>query len=192
MAGDFRIPRFYKTLLALALVLGPIYWLMFTPDGKRRTDIVILSLLGRPAFDAALDAFDDRLTESRLRESFPALDLACAQSPNAFGDRICTAVIGSFNQYPARALSLFFKAERLSAVKVLYQRAYHAQIRAWVERRPGLRGATAGPHLSQGVGTWQVAGGTLVMRDGELGRSDEPALFWLSTAAIQGWTPPGG
>ncbi len=185
MARDFRIPRFYKTLLALALVLGPIYWLMFTADGRRRTDLAIMFVLGRPAFNGALDAFTDRLTEARLRESFPDLALQCGEVPNPFGDRVCTAVIGSFNQYPAQALTLYFQGERVNAVKVLYQPAYHAQIRAWVERRPGLlpRPESAVSPAAEVV-SWPVTDGALVMRNGPLGRTDEAALFWLSAAAL--------
>lgn len=183
MARDLPIPRTYKTLLAIAAVAGPIYWLMFTPDGQRRTDMALMSVLGRPAFDAALDRFSPRLGERDLRERFPALDLQCAENASPFGDRLCAAVLGSFNQYPAQALTLYFKGEALSAVKVLYQPAYHAQIRAWVGRRPGRlqeRGRPVDPTLDQGVASWHVSEGLLVLKDGPLGRSDEPALFWLA------------
>lgn len=183
MARDYRIPRAYKTLLAILVVVGPIYWLMFTQDGQRRTDMALMFLLQRPAFDAALDRFSPKLTEGLLRERFPALELRCADGTNAFGDRLCVATLGSFNQYPAKALGLFFRGETLAAVKVTYQRAYHAPIRAWVERRPGRlqdAGQPLAPRLEQGVASWPVTEGLLVMKDGELARTDEPALFWLA------------
>ena len=122
MARDFKIPRLYKTLLALAAVLGPIYWLMLTEDGQRRTDLTLMWILGRPSFDAALESFSDRLSEARLRETFPAIDFQCSDGTNPFGDRLCAARIGSFNQYPARGLSLYFDEGRLSAVKILIRR----------------------------------------------------------------------
>ena len=189
MARDFSIPRRYKTLLALAAVLGPIVWLMFTDDGQRRTDLVLMSILGRPAFDAALESFSDRLTEDRLREDFPAIELACVDGESPLGDRFCGARIGSFNQYPARGLSLFFDGGRLSAVKVLYPRAYHTRIRGWVERRVARLGeASEGPPpapvVHGGVAAWPVTGGALILKDGDLGPSDEPALLWLSGAAL--------
>lgn len=183
MARDFRIPRAYKTLLAIAAVAGPIYWLLATPDGQRRTDMALMALLGRPAFDAALDRFSPRLDEPRLRERFPDLDLRCGDTPTPFGDRLCTAVLGSFNQYPAQGLTLYFRDGSLAAVKVLYQSAYHQAIRAWAERRPGRLyqgGAPVGPRLDQGVATWPVAEGLLVMKDGVLGPSEEPALLWVA------------
>jgi len=164
-------------------VLGPLYWMLFTPDGQRRTDLALLSVLGRPAFDAALDAFSDRLTESTIRATFPTLALQCAATRGPFGDRRCTAAIGSFNQYPARAVAFYFQGEGLRAVKVLYQPAYHAQVRAWMQQRPGrvAAGDTGpSPAAPTGVASRPVAAGTLVMKDGPLGRTDEAALLWIS------------
>ena len=189
MARDFRIPRLYKTLLALAAVLGPIYWLMLTEDGQRRADLALMWILGRPSFNAALESFTDRLTEERLREGFPALDLQCSDGTNPFGDRLCGARIGSFNQYPARGLSLFFNAGRLSAVKVLYAPAYHARIRAWVERRLARLGEGVGDKSPQpvgegGVSAWRVSEGVLLLKDGQLGRGEEPALVWLAGTTL--------
>jgi hypothetical protein len=192
MARDFKIPRLYKTLLALVAVLGPIYWLMLTEDGQRRADLTLMWILGRPSFDAALESFTDRLTETRLRESFPAIDLHCSNGANPFGDRLCGAGIGSFNQYPARELSLFFDGGRLSAVKVIYPQAYHARIRGWVERRvarlaEGVGGAGAvapQPVVDGGVAAWRVPDGVLTLKDGGLDRGDEPALVWLSGATL--------
>ncbi|MFY9976109.1 MAG: hypothetical protein WAK53_17780 [Chromatiaceae bacterium] len=197
MARDFRIPRRYKTVLALVAVLGPIVWLMFTEDGQRRTDLVLMSILGRPAFDAALESFTDRLTEDRLRADFPAIELACTDGESLFGDRSCEARIGSFNQYPASELGLFFDGGRLSAVKVLYPRAYHARIRGWVERRVArLREVSEGPPpaplVNGGVAAWPVTDGALLLKDGDLGPSDEPALLWLSGAALARREGPGG
>jgi hypothetical protein len=163
--------------------VGPIYWLLATPDGQRRTDMALMALLGRPAFDAALDRFSPRLDEPQLRERFPALDLRCTDTQSPFGDRLCTAVLGSFNQYPAQGLTLYFRDGALAAVKVLYEPAYHGEIRAWVARRPGRLqddGTPASPGLDQGVTSWLVTEGLLVMKDGALGTSDEPALFWLA------------
>jgi hypothetical protein len=183
MARDFRIPRLYKTLLALAVVIGPMYWLMFTPDGRRRTDMALMFLMGRPAFDAALESFAPSLGEDKLLAAFPKVDFACRTGGTPFGERTCSASIGSFNQYPARAASLFFRNGALSAVKVLYQPAYHAEIRGWVERRVARLDPLATPpaaEVAQGVASWPATHGMLVMRDGALAPGDEPALLWLA------------
>jgi hypothetical protein len=194
MARDFKIPKLYKTLLALVAVLGPLYWLLLTEDGRRRTDLALMGILGRPAFNAALESFTDRLGEARLRESFPGLDLQCSDGQNPFGDRLCWAQIGSFNQYPARALSLFFDQGHLNAVKVVYPAAYHAAIRSWVERQVTQASGDSPPEpvVSGGVAAWRVSDGVLVLKDGDLGPSDEPALLWLSGAALAARADLGG
>lgn len=192
MAKNFKIPRFYKTLLALTAVLGPMIWLIFTQDGQRRTDLVLMSVLGRPSFDAALESFTDDLTEARLRESFPDLELQCGDVSNPFGNRVCIGEIGSFNQYPASAVSLYFRDEQLAALKVIYQPFYHEGIRTWVMRRlaraaneAGLSTeATIAPVVANGTATWAASDGVLVLKDGALGESDEPALMWLSNGVL--------
>ncbi len=146
--------------------------MLFNPDGQRRTNLALLSVLGRPAFDAALNTFSDRLTESTIRTAFPALALQCADTSSPFGKRRCTAAIGSFNQCSARAVAFYFQGEGLRAVKVLYQPAYHAQVRAWMQQRPGrVAAGDSGPSpaAQAGAASRPVAVGTLVMKDGPLG-----------------------
>lgn len=182
MARDFRIPGAYNTLLALALTLGPIGWLLLDPDGQRRTDLALMALLGRPPFDAALDSFAPTLDEQRLRQAFPALDLQCVVHETPFGDRVCTSAIGSFNGFPARAVALYFRGESLSAAKVVFPPAYKGPIRDWVERRPGRRHDGNGPAVARveaEAESWPVARGVLVMQSGETGSASESALFWV-------------
>ena len=57
----------YKRLFLLFLVLGPFFWLMFTEDGKRRTDLVLLSLLkDSETMDIALAKLLCSLTQCSL------------------------------------------------------------------------------------------------------------------------------
>ncbi len=189
MKNDLRLPKFYKTLLMLALVLGPFFWLAFTQDGQRRTDLALMFVLGRPEFNAALDAFDSSLTESELREVFPKLRFQCADGRTPYGDRLCGAAIGSFNQIPASSVTLFYLGGQLRAAKVVYRRAYHQTIHDWVGRRVAgdlsdQRQASLGRLDQQGVTAEPVADGALFLRQGELGDGEEPALLWLSRAAI--------
>jgi hypothetical protein len=188
MSANLKLPKTYKTLLMLALVIGPFFWLAFTDDGQRRTDLALMGLLGKPEFNAALDAFDSRLNEAKLRETFPKLDFQCAVGANPFGNRLCGAEIGTFNQIPAASVTLFFQDDRLRATKVVYRRAYHEIVRRWVDQRVGARPATplatAAPAPEEGVIAHPVADGLLLMREGALTDDDEPALIWLSQAAI--------
>lgn len=190
MSKDLKLPKLYKTLLLLAIVIGPIYWLVLTSDGQRRTDLALMYLFGKQEFNAALDRFQGNMTESSIRELFPKLELQCNAAPNPFGDRLCAAEIGSFNAVPALSVTFFFSADELRAAKVRYQRAYHGLVRGWIERRLAQDSATpavaSAPKIVQGVASWPTRDGTLVLKDGPLGDADEPALFWLSAAAAAG------
>jgi hypothetical protein len=188
MRNDLKLPRLYKTLLMLALVFGPFYWLAFTEDGQRRTDLALMFLLGKPELNAALDAFNSALTEAQVRETFPKLAFRCADGANPFGDRLCAAEIGAFNGMPASSVTLFLVGEGLRGVKVSYRRAYHPLVREWVEGRVGRaddpRNSEEMDKTDDGVATWTVPDGLLIIRDGELAPEDDPALFWLSHAAL--------
>jgi hypothetical protein len=188
MERDFKLPSLYKSLLMLALVFGPFYWLAFTEDGQRRTDLALMFLLGKPELNAAMDAFNSTLTEARFRETFPKLAFQCADGANPFGDRLCAAEIGAFNGIPASSVTLFLSGDGLRAVRLSYRRAYHGWIRAWVEGRVGIpEDAQRGGSIAEtddGVVTWTVPDGLLIMRDGDLARADDPALLWLSRAAL--------
>jgi hypothetical protein len=195
MRKDLKLPSLYKTLLLLAMVIGPIYWLVLTQDGQRRTDLALMYILGKPDLNAALDRFRGGTTESELRESFPDIELECAAAPSPFGDRLCAAEIGSFDRIPARSVTLFFAGDGLRAVKVLYQPAYHDLMRWWVERRVAKGAGEAEsppvPDIDKGVASWVVYDGVLLLKDGELADGDEPSLFWLSGAALEARAPPG-
>ncbi|WP_373507885.1 hypothetical protein [Thiocapsa sp.] len=188
MRNDLKLPPLYKTLLVLALVFGPFFWLAFTEDGQRRTDLALMFLLGKPELNAAVDAFTSALSEAQIRETFPKLAFQCADGTNPFGDRLCAAEIGAFNGIPASSVTLFLVDEGLRAVKVSYRRIYHPWIRDWVEGRVRDSGDLAASdgiaETGDGVATWTVPDGLLIMRDGELAREDDPALFWLSRAAL--------
>lgn len=191
MSVTLKLPKAYRTFLLLAIVIGPFYWLTFTEDGRWRTDLALMGFLGRPDFNAALEVFDGTLTESKLRAGFSKLDWRCADGPNPFGDRLCVAVIGSFNQIPARSVSVFLQGGSLRAVKVVYQPAYHAQIRRWIERHASAveQGALPPATADQGVIVQPVVGGVLLLPESAPHKGDEPALIWLAREAMETEAP---
>lgn len=185
---DLKLPKTYKTLLMLALVGGPFIWLAFTEDGQRRTDLAVMGFLGKADFNPALDLFNSGLTEAEVRASFPKLKLSCAQGANPFGDRICGAAIGSFNQIPASAVTLFLQGDQLRAAKVAYQRPYHDEVRRWIDQRltadAERRAPAPAPQEDQDVIAAPVRDGMLILPS-SLKADEEPALIWLSQAAIE-------
>jgi hypothetical protein len=135
-----------------------------------------------------LESFTSGLTETQVRETFPKLAFRCVDGANPFGNRLCAAEIGAFNGMPTSSVTLFLVGEGLRAVKVSYRRAYHQWFRDWVEGRIAALDdgemSKAAPEIQDGVAAWTVPDGLLILRDGPLEKNDDPALLWLSRAAI--------
>ena len=131
------ISRHYKTLTAVALVAGPLIWLLFTQDGQRRTDLVLMPLLGRPSIELSLTDLSSDLGEGDVRRRVPQVDLGCSQYGTPFGDRICSARIGAIGRLPAEALNFYFSSGELRAVKLVYRRDVQGELLASLSRQLG-------------------------------------------------------
>jgi hypothetical protein len=180
---NLRLHPLYKKLLLLFIVLGPIVWLMFTEDGRRRTDLVMLFLFGKQELNLAVENLRGSMTEADFRARFPHLDLDCAEAANAFGDRLCTADVGSFNAVPSRGFTLYLKGKALRAAKVSYRSPYHDTLLGQLTRRLGT--APERDPLRGNAISWQVADGLLLMPAREPESDGEAALMWLSAAAAE-------
>ncbi len=42
--AKIKIPKLYKRLLLIVIVVGPMWWLIFTEDGQRRSDMFMLRM----------------------------------------------------------------------------------------------------------------------------------------------------
>jgi hypothetical protein len=181
-----RIPRTYKTLMAIVVVAGPLIWLLLTPDGQRRTDLTLLPLFGRPLVAFSFTDLNSKLQEKDIRALIPNVGLQCTDGPTPFGGRLCNARIGAFGRLPSESLSFFFDAGDLMAAKLVYRRDVHAELVASLTRQLG-QGETSKRSDTSGaprVMTWQVPDGMLLAPAGDLGPSDEAALLWLSGSAV--------
>ncbi len=67
----------FKRLMLILMVAGPFFWLVFTKDGQRRADLLLLSLSGDPEIDLALDRVNLRFGEAAFRHQFPGLEFHC-------------------------------------------------------------------------------------------------------------------
>lgn len=181
-----RLHPLYTRLLLLAIVIGPFAWLVFTEDGQWRTDTVLLSLMGKTQLNLALDRLYPGLSEERIGEQFPDLELRCTAVDTSFGDRVCTGEIGTFNGIPSDSLVLYYAGERLAAAKIAYRRSYHGRMLRWLHDRLGTTQASLVGRDDKPSPThaWAAEAGLVVARAGELGRDDEPAVLWLSQAAV--------
>ena len=191
---NLRLNPLYKKLLLLTIVLGPIIWLVFTEDGRRRTDLVMLHLFGKGELDLAIEQLHSDMTEARFRELFPDLNLRCQEAANPFGNRLCTADVGAFAAIPSRAFTLYLSGDRLRAAKLDYRRDYHDTLKQQLRRRvgspvgqsPGGSAAAAGPI------TWEVSDGLLLLPSKKPKSDEDAALIWLSKPALQQRAAAGG
>jgi hypothetical protein len=187
---NMRLHPLYKNLLILAIVVGPIVWLVLTEDGQRRTDLVLLSLFGKAEINLAVEHLTGDVTEADLRRLYPKLPLACANQATPYGDRLCTAEIGAFNQIPSRALAFYLEGERLRAVKVDYRPHYHALLQRQLAERLGKLAIRS--EQRAGALAWKLEGGLLLMPAEEPNTDGEAALMWLSADALRSGAPAGG
>jgi len=174
----FKIPRFYKTLLALTVVIGPITWLMVTEDGRRRTDLMVLGFKDAPMVQMRLDPLTSAFSEDRIREFLPEIQWQCSNTRTPFGERNCVSPIGAFNETPAHYMTLYFEGDALQAMKVAYRGAYHNHL-------TGLLAQMLGPPKNdQGIWRWVTEHGLVLVPANLTGDAAEPALMWLSADRV--------
>lgn len=201
-AMNYQIPRLYKLVLAIAIVVGPFYWLVFTMDGQRRVDLALLHLFGHPSFNVNLAQLTPAVTEADLQAQFPTVGFACFDQASPLGERVCAARIGAFNRIPARRAQAFFADERLAALRLDYRAQYHRELLerlfaahgaarpASIGRPPGAADATGAdadgpdpdPEQVQVLG-WTLPGGLLALPRMPKTSADA-ALLWLAPGAV--------
>ncbi|MGB5834626.1 MAG: hypothetical protein WBG92_21930, partial [Thiohalocapsa sp.] len=152
---NLKLPRAYKLILSLALIAGPFTWLMFTEDGKRRSDLFILHVFGAPSFNIAYDRLNPDVTEADIHEQFPKVEFKCIDQKTGFGERVCVAEIASFNGMPARSAALFYDDDTLNALQLDYRARYHETLVT------GLRNGLGAPlePVGGGVLVWTLDDG---------------------------------
>ncbi|MEN8177618.1 MAG: hypothetical protein ABFS39_03265 [Pseudomonadota bacterium] len=184
---NLKLPTLYKKLLILVLVFGPITWLMFTDDGQRRTDTVVLWLFGEKEIKMDLQVLDHQFTEDDLKQVYPDLNWQCQTHQTPYGDQLCVSRIGVFNGIPSRYITFFFQQGQLAAVKLHYRKNNHVQLQTQIRQQMGQpelgdRTVLSAPD-PDGILQWRTPYGMLLMKRKLLGE-EEPSLFWLASAHL--------
>jgi len=181
--AKIKLPKLYKRLLLIAIVVGPIWWLVFTEDGQRRSDMVILKLFGNKPFYLNLKELDNRFTEKEMGQLYPDITWECKDEHTSFGDRYCVSKIGSFNDLPANLVTMFFSEYGINAVKVNYRHNYHGVLGNDLRYQLGNplpdTGASQGVPTAARIVHWRTSGGHVITKQ-LLDKGEEPALLWLS------------
>jgi hypothetical protein len=180
---NLKLNPLYKRLMAFIIVIIPIYWLIFTEDGQRRTDSVVLYLWGEDEIKFNLEALDDRFTENELREIFPDIDWKCQNTRTDFGNRLCAAKIGIYNGIPARFIAVYFRDEWINGVRIRYRRRYHEQLIQQLLQQLGQPAKesveTSQPGVTETLLRWDTSRGNVVLKQ-VLKSDEEPSLVWLT------------
>jgi hypothetical protein len=180
---NFKISSLYKRLIAFLVVIGPIYWLVFTEDGQRRTDSVVLFLWGEDEIKFNLEALDDRFNEAELKTVFPDIDWQCKDSNTNLGNRICTAKIGIYNGIPAHYILVYFHEQRVSGVKIGYRRIYHDQLIQQLLQQLGepvkeKKYDDVMQRVDRTILRWDTSRGNVFLKK-VLNEEEESALMWF-------------
>jgi len=80
---------FHKRLFLVVIVIIPMWWLLFTEDGRSRSDRVILWLAGDEEIDINFQALDKNFTQQDWKKVYEDIDWQCDNKVNAFGDQYC-------------------------------------------------------------------------------------------------------
>lgn len=179
---NLKLNPLYKRLIAFLIVIGPMYWLVFTEDGQRRTDSVLLYLWGEDEIKFNLEALDDRFTEKDLKTVFPDIEWKCQDQNTNFGNRLCASQIGIYNGIPAHGIAVFFKDQWVNGMRINYRRIYHDQLvqQLWQQLGSPIRENPAEQNKSteNTILRWDTGKGNVIVKQ-TLDISEEPALLWL-------------
>lgn len=177
-------PNLHKTLLILILVFTPPFWLVFTDEGRRVSDTGLLWLLGEDEIRISLSDLDGEYTQQEIQTVYGENEWQCGSQQTAFGDSLCAAQIGTFNGYPARLVTFYFRQDTVSALKLIYRDQYHEQIMGYYIGELGqptnVEAAIAEGPDAENVLEWDLGKGVLLIKK-ELGKTDEPSLLWLAS-----------
>ncbi len=181
-------PNLHKTLLILILVFTPPFWLLFTDEGMRVSDTALLWLMDEDEIKLNVREIDSSFTREDIQRVFSENEWACGEKQTHFGDNICAARIGTFNGYPARLLTLYFRDRYISAFKLIYRDPYHEQLIGYFIQQIGQPGNVAaaiaeGPEADN-VLEWDLGKGVLLMSK-QLGEGVEPSVLWLAAKPQQ-------
>ena len=184
-----KMKPWFKTLMIMIIVIGPIFWLMFTADGQRRMDAVMLELFGGESMRLDIDGLSRRLSEAELHQVYPTLAWQCRQQIGDWGQRRCSAALSLWNDMPARRVSFYFKDNHLNAMQLDYRAHYHSEMIKQLQRQLGRpsRGSDSGV---KGVLQWFRPTGIVVIK-AELGAADQAALIWVPPPPVPPLQPLG-
>lgn len=178
-----HISKLYTTILLIGIVIAPIYWLMVTDDGKRRTDTLLLWITGGDPIDINFKVLDSHYTVEDWKKVYADINWDCRAHPSSFGDHICHSEIAAYNGIPSRYLSVFFRDGRSSGLKLVYRNLYHNELGIELQNQLGrprvIKTTTADMPDADSMLLWQTEFGQVMLKQQLHSGGEEAALLWL-------------
>lgn len=168
--------KLHVTLAILLLVMVPPYFLVFTEEGSRLADNALLWFVGGDSIELNLRELDGHYTKAQIEKVFPDQDWICKAQPSSFGDLICATTISSFNDYPARYISFYFRGDKVSAMKLGYREAYHEQLLGHLIKQLGQ---PSNVEDDSRVLEWRMDTGRLVIQK-KLIPGEQISFLWIA------------
>ncbi|MGF1643290.1 MAG: hypothetical protein ACFCUJ_06560 [Thiotrichales bacterium] len=170
---SFRI----RAVIVIFCLLAPLFWVIFDSDGQRTLDLLFLRIKGNPNIELHLGKLTPTVSEAEMRQVIPKLKLTCLEQESEFGQRVCRGDIAGFNGLPAQHAHLYYTNDRLTALKINYQRHYHPalikQLKVFFGDPESIQN---GQHE---VLRWTGQNSITLMPGPTLEADEEPAMLWL-------------
>jgi len=173
------LKSFHKRLFLVIIVVAPMYWLLFTEDGKRRSDTLILWLAGGDPIDINFKVLDNQYSIEDWKRVFSDIDWSCKDEQTFFGNQYCYSEVSSYNGIPAKYLTVFFKNSHVNAVKLVYRNQYHQQLGKDLHQQLGTPLHQKHETEENDMLQWHTEHGTVMLKT-ELTPNEQASLIWLS------------
>ncbi|MBD3670163.1 MAG: hypothetical protein HUJ29_05255 [Gammaproteobacteria bacterium] len=176
------VNQIYIRLLLLGALFGPLLWFLFSDEGQRISDTFLLKLGGTPEVQLDYRTLNADISEKEFVKGMGEAEFQCGDQQSQFGDRLCYAALAAVNGTPSQYMSVFFKSDNLTAIKLAYQRSYHEQLHGSLIRNLGepMSGANTAVPDAERIQQWQAGNGVVLLSGETLAEDEEPVLLWLA------------
>ncbi len=170
---------FHKRLFLVVIVVLPMYWLVFTEDGRSRSDRVVLWMAGGDEIDLNFQVLDNAYSVEDWKKVFADIDWQCQNSKTTFGDQFCFSKLSAYNGIPARYLTVFFRQNHVSALKLVYRNQYHQKLGLDIQYQLGAPLVKNHESADNDMLQWPTEHG-MVMLKKDIAPEEEASLLWLA------------
>ena len=170
---------FHKRLFLVVIVILPMWWLLFIEDGRSRSDRVVLWLAGGDEIDINFRVLDSRFSQQDWKQVYPDINWQCSDQQSAFGDQFCFSELAAYNGIPSSYITVFFRQQHVSALKLVYRNQYHQKLGLDLQQQLGAPLEKNHDSADNDMLQWPTENG-MVMIKKEITPQEEASLIWLA------------